>query len=286
MYGTSFSENVIAYYLSKVTEVKQQAKFGKWSYDVFLPKFNTVIEYDGVYFHQYRKDLDERKSALLKDIDITLIKIKEDKIKDNYVDGDIIYVKDGHLENSRFQFALDVICRILSLPYVNVNLEADTSSILAQSSGSQKRSMMIEMAPELIAEWDFEKNGDLKPEMVSACSHFQIWWTCKEGHSYSLAPVLRTRQHQGCPYCAGKRVLRGYNDLSTNFPMIASEWHPKFNGNVTPDDVMAKSNRRFYWKCCTCGHEWVTSVCNRTVLNRGCPECGRKKRTGRPKKLK
>ena len=48
MYGTSFSENLIAYYLSKVTELKQQEKFGKWAYDIFLPKLNTVIEYDGV----------------------------------------------------------------------------------------------------------------------------------------------------------------------------------------------------------------------------------------------
>lgn len=284
MYGTSFSENLIAYYLSKVTEVKQQEKFGRWAYDIFLPKLNTVVEYDGVYFHQFYKELDEKKSALLKNLGKRLINVKEGRIGNNYSDGDIIYIKDGHLENSRFQFALDEICRILTLPLIKVNLERDTSAILSLSAGIQKRSI-LKKCPELIEEWDFEKNGEVKPEMVFACSHFPVWWICKKGHSYRLEPALRVKQHQGCPFCAGKRVLSGYNDLSTNFPLIAREWHPVLNGNVTPDDVTAKSNRRFYWKCYTCGCEWATSVDSRTVLNRGCPECGRKKR-GRPKKVK
>ena len=38
----------------------------------------------------------------------------------------------------------------------------------------------------------------------------------------------------GCPYCAGRRVLPGFNDLATLFPQVAAQWHPTLNGPLTP----------------------------------------------------
>ncbi len=39
--------------------------------------------------------------------------------------------------------------------------------------------------PELVAEWDFERNGDLKPTDVIASSNKRVWRKCKEGHEWS-----------------------------------------------------------------------------------------------------
>lgn len=30
----------------------------------------------------------------------------------------------------------------------------------------------------------------------------------------------------GCPYCSGRKVLAGYNDLAATHPVIAPMWHP------------------------------------------------------------
>lgn len=38
---------------------------------------------------------------------------------------------------------------------------------------------------ELVAEWDFKRNGDLKPTDVIASSNKRVWWKCKEGHEWS-----------------------------------------------------------------------------------------------------
>ncbi len=284
MYGTSFSENVISYYLSRVTKVERQVKFDRWHYDMYLPDFSTVIEYDGWYFHKVRLKLDERKSQCLQDKGIKLIRIIEDRVEYNYVKGSNIYIKDGHLARSRFQFALDVLTGILGLPFVVVDWDKDFDEILKLSVKVQKSNELLKIPSEIIAEWDYEKNGEIKPESVSAGSHYSVWWKCKEGHSYRLAPCLRVSQGQGCPYCASKKILPGYNDLASRSPAIAKEWHPDLNNGVSPSDVSYGSNKKAYWKCSVCGHVWAAKITNRTCLNRGCPECGRKKITGRPRK--
>lgn len=274
MYGTSFAENLIAFYLAKVTEVEHPKKFGRWRYDIYLPKFNTVVEYDGGYFHRNRVSTDTKKIAYLKKIGIGLIHVNEDRRKDNYVEGDTIYIKDNHFTKIRFQFALDSLCTMLSLPHVDIDWRGDYDTILSLSAKSQINMKMVQVAPELLKEWDYEKNV-IKPEDVSACSHYDVYWKCNKGHSYKLSPALRTNQHQGCPYCASKRILKGFNDLFSLYPDIAKEWNYEKNGALKPEDFMANSNKTVWWKCSKCGYEWPAKISNRTKLSRGCYKCYR-----------
>ena len=57
-----------------------------------------------------------------------------------------------------------------------------------------------------------------------------VWWKGARGHEW-VAPVCnRLRQYgAGCPYCAGRRLLRGFNDLATKFPDVAAEWSGKIS---------------------------------------------------------
>src|SRR5262249_42858568 len=76
-----------------------------------------------------------------------------------------------------------------------------------------------------------------------------------------------------CPYCAGKRVSIT-NSLTSLFPEIAAQWHPTKNGNLTPDKVVAGSNKRFWWKCPKGpDHEWQAQLSSRTGAGSGCPCC-------------
>jgi len=280
MYGTSFAENLIAFYLAKVTEVEQQKKFGRWRYDIYLPKFNTVIEYDGGYFHRNRVSVDNNKGDYLCQKGIELIRINEDRREKNYVDGNTIYIKDNHFTKSRFQFAVDSLFAILHLPHIEVDWVGDYDKILALSAKSQVNKKLVQVAPELLKEWDYEKNV-IKPEDVSACSHYDVYWKCSKGHSYKLSPALRTKQHQNCPYCASKRILKGFNDLPSLYPDVVKEWNYEKNGDLNPDDFMASSNKKVWWKCSKCGHEWSAKICNRTLLNRGCYKCYRTSKKGK-----
>ena len=53
----------------------------------------------------------------------------------------------------------------------------------------------------------------------------------------------------GCPYCAGRKVLPGFNDLVTLAPEVAKQWHPALNGNLTPEMVTAGTKRKVWWEC-------------------------------------
>ena len=69
-------------------------------------------------------------------------------------------------------------------------------------------------------------------------------------------------------------MLKGFNDLATTQPEIASEWSEK-NLPFKPDAVNAKSRENVWWKCSKCGNEWK-SVINARVKGTVCPVCAEK----------
>jgi hypothetical protein len=58
--------------------------------------------------------------------------------------------------------------------------------------------------PELLAEWDYEKNGDLRPEEVLSGSARSVHWKCKRGHIFTAPIVRRTKAGSQCQKCVGK----------------------------------------------------------------------------------
>ncbi len=124
--------------------------------------------------------------------------------------------------------------------------------------------------PELVNEWDFEKNT-FNPDQVMAGSRKKVWWKCKNGHKWQAAISMRVKG-TGCPYCHGKKVNIGINDLKTAFPYLAREWDYEKNNNLLPTEVTPGSNKRVWWKCLRCKGEWETPIWSR-VKGRGCPYC-------------
>ena len=127
--------------------------------------------------------------------------------------------------------------------------------------------------PALALEWDWEKNGELTPEDVTAHSHKKVWWKCKTGHSWQ-AYISKRSIGQNCPFCSGKQSLQGYNDLSTTNPELISEWD--FEKNDTPIySYRPMSNKKVWW-ICDKGHSWNAAIAKR-VSGEKCPVCQGKK---------
>ena len=58
-------------------------------------------------------------------------------------------------------------------------------------------------------------------------------------------------------------------DLAASFPEKMRLWHPKLNGELTPQDVTAGSHKKVWWRCEN-GHDWQAKVY--IVVNGcGCP---------------
>lgn len=59
----------------------------------------------------------------------------------------------------------------------------------------------------ILDEWDYELNGNLRPEMFTFGSHKKINWKCKKGHKWIAVIKNRTRYKGNmCPEC--KNSLR------------------------------------------------------------------------------
>jgi len=134
---------------------------------------------------------------------------------------------------------------------------------------------LASVAPDLAAQWHPTKNGDLKPDEVVAGSAKKAWWKCDvaDDHEWRVTPGSRIGYETGCPACSGNQ-LSVTNSLATLFPRIAAQWHPTKNGDLTPSDVVAGTNKKLWWKCPAVeGHEWPAVTSSRTSRGLGCPDC-------------
>ena len=136
---------------------------------------------------------------------------------------------------------------------------------------------VLTLYPELIPLWDYDKNT-IDPHTLRPNSGRKMWWKCSLQHSWKARISDITIHGQRCPYCAGQRVLYGFNDLETTFPEVAAEWDYEKNGDLTPRDVTRGTNRKVWWRCSR-GHSYRATINNRTDAHTGgsgCPYCSNK----------
>lgn len=126
--------------------------------------------------------------------------------------------------------------------------------------------------PQIAQQFHPRLNGDLRVSSLTQGSNRRVWWLGECTHEWDTTVYQRTQQNQGCPICKGKRILVGFNDLSTTHPEVARQWHPTLNPDVQPTQVSKGSNKKFWWLG-DCSHEWFASVLDRVNKNAGCPVC-------------
>ena len=98
-----------------------------------------------------------------------------------------------------------------------------------------------------------------------------MWWKDSYGHEWAQPVYSRTVQKRGCPICANRVVLPGFNDLATTYPALASEWDTEKNGTLTPQQVFAGSGIKVWWRCKK-GHSWKAVIASRAG-GCSCPVC-------------
>lgn len=131
--------------------------------------------------------------------------------------------------------------------------------------------------PHLMEQWDFEKNT-YNPTEIFAGTRKDIFWKCKSCTGKWTATLYSRAQGNGCPYCANKKVLEGFNDLQTKYPEIAKEWNYELN-DLGPNEYLYGSHSKVYWLCSE-KHTWPTAIKHR-VNGTGCPDCARIQKTSK-----
>ena len=100
---------------------------------------------------------------------------------------------------------------------------------------------------------------------------------CKQEFKAAVYSVVRSvdKGFTGCTVCAGRKVVRGINDLATKCPEAAAMWSSK--NKFSASEVTARCGKKAFFKCRDCGQEFeaamyhiVNAVDNGTT---GCPIC-------------
>ncbi|MBL8207585.1 MAG: DEAD/DEAH box helicase family protein [Blastocatellia bacterium] len=156
--------------------------------------------------------------------------------------------------------------------------ELEQAKILAERQekeiAKQKRdeNSLAAKFPDRVAElWDYEKNGDLKPEDVFVGSTMQfIWLRCPEdGHSWQKKPSEISRYSwkngsSGCPICIGRtRKAEKQPTLTESyFEFVIEYWDFEKNESLglDPEKLTLHSNKRVWLKCPKDGNEWQAKI--------------------------
>lgn len=183
--------------------------------------------------------------------------------------------------------------------YNRTNKEKPLGCPVCEGMQPEKKDSFGALYPKLVKEWHPKLNGDLSPFHYTAGSCVPIWWRCSKNKEHEWpAPIsYRTKRNSECPYCR-LWFISDENRLSTCFPEIAAEWHPRKNRflwphiegsfkiafnlriphhlkqrnrRLRPSDVAINCDEVFWWKCKRKGHEWEASVEARAIRGRNCP---------------
>ena len=269
--NTSFPEYALIYYFQKCgLGIIHSFKEKGYELDVYIPSKRIAIEYDGYYWHKDKIQEDIAKNLKCVDDGIKLYRIREGLPPLN--DSSIDYVIQKNQKD--LSTVIEKLLNDIAETSVIVDLKKDAIAIESLREHIEKEISIMHYNPKVVEEWNYEKNGSLKPEFFNRNSHKKVWWKCQKGHEWQATIDNRSKGH-GCPYCSGRVSIIGENDLQTINPSLLEEWNFEKNREKSPSSFKANSGKIVWWRC-NKGHEWQARIADRNN-GRGCPFCSGKK---------
>ena len=291
---TSFPEQTIYYYIKKffpdAVNKYKHIFTNSMELDVYIPSKSIGIEYDGMNWHksEVEHQRERKKYEICKNEKIFLIRIKERNENAWHDVADKIFYIEKTRNYEKLNYIVTTLLNFISAPIADNHLSGNfVVDILRDKSEIENyltdvQNSLGKLRPDLAEEWDFSKNGQLRPEMFSLHSNELIWWKCKKcGHEWKTQINHRTRMvGSGCAICGNIKKGKSFHDrylsakgsLIKNNPELVQEWHPFKNGILTPSNITSASPIKVWWKCKKCGYEWQASLNNRSK-GVGCPCC-------------
>lgn len=269
---TSFPEQAIFYYVQKCFPDAENSNIsvlrGK-ELDIYIPSQKVGIEFDGSYWHS-NKAKDENKNALCEKAGIRLFRIRDIQCPP-LIPNPFVHIIDYNPQtDDSLIHALQILATKLGVSF-DISLEQDRIDIYNRFIAQRKYQSLSRLYPHLSKEWNYDKNGNLTPELVNAMSNKKVWWKCENGHEWQSFIHARAKG-SGCPYCNGNRLLKGLNDLETLYPDILKYWNYEKN-EIRPDEVTSKSSIKVWWHCPVCGNDFTSIVANKVNHPNSCPYC-------------
>lgn len=218
---TSFPEQAIYFYTKKQYPEAINTYKPSWlngsEIDIYIPKINVGIEYDGARYHQnIMKDI--QKNELCNKHGIRLIRIREKgcpKLKST----ESIDLNDNSYLS--LEVAIKNIFNLITNKNIEVDINNDEEIIKSSYYIKKKNDSLENLYPEISKEWHPTLNKDLLPNMFLPYSAQKVWWICPScGKEYKASISNRTSRKSGCPICSrvnvGKKLSKRVKNIETN----------------------------------------------------------------------
>ena len=141
--------------------------------------------------------------------------------------------------------------------------------------------------------WHQSKNKDTTPRTVSKTSNKKYWFICDNcPHDFHIDPSHISKRNQWCSYCCipsrklcfdktcnfcYKKSFASYTGKTKNGKLKIHCWHQSKNKDTTPRTISMTANKKYWFICDICNHEFDSCIGNVVNLNRWCPYCSNSK---------
>jgi hypothetical protein len=256
-------------------EVIWRRKFDGVEADIFLNTEQIAIEVDGEYWHKDKIELDKKKSKFFEKLGIKLVRIRSSLLPS--IKGlQILYSKN----KDEFEIVVELF-ELLTKEIDNLNLqqylldkvrkgEDEYKEITSRLPAPPEEKSLAFLYPNLIKEWDYQKNAPLTPDLFSAGSNLKAWWVCFKNHSWESTIKNRTGKNSGCPDCHKDRLIKIRKQAIKEIMHYA-----KINGGTCDtSNYINSSNGNVQWTCSE-NHTWNSRYDFLVKKGKWCPICDR-----------
>ncbi|MBR1591622.1 MAG: zinc-ribbon domain-containing protein [Ruminococcus sp.] len=268
-------------------------------FDIGIPDIPLCIEYSPTFWHNGKDEIDNRKRQVCEERNIRFIEI----IDDTYDEYESIFTRDYirlkikyGKQDEQLEEILKYILETLGHSIKEIDLNEVKKNAILYSNGHIAYEKSLEYNyPDLAKEYHKLLN-EIKVSEIKASSYKKVYWQCNncgygKNSEWKVDVASRTSGKSGCPCCGynwydnkvhkiiSSIVIQGINDLASQFPELAKEYHKSLN-KFKASEIKARSNKKVYWQCTKCGYgkngEWQVApgVRNSNGKETGCPCCG------------
>lgn len=198
---TSFPEQAIFYYVKKyfndaINKARYITQYGEIvEIDVYIPSLNIGIEYDGLFWHKDKLDIDEAKNQALNNDGIYVIRVREEGLpKLSYFYGSTIPRNKSNKNNDALVDAINLVFQIINNHFLtkikktNIDqFERDIYQIYALVHNDCVKNNI--KSSSLSTFWDYDKNHPLSPENISVNNNsITLHFKCPKGIEVCSTP--------------------------------------------------------------------------------------------------
>jgi len=196
-------------------EVLWKKRIDSIEIDIFIPKHNIGIEYDGHHWHKELLQTDIDKNEFFKKKNIQIIRVRENPLQ-KLSKSDVIVLKKTLTKNDLNNLIIEIKEILEQSTDINFDEYINNSSFLNEDDFNRFVSFLpspppeysiLNTHPDISQQWHSKKNNPLKPENFTFGSDKRVWWQCPKNKYHEWQSQIKNRcRGNGCPYCSGNKT--------------------------------------------------------------------------------